>query len=186
MLGVPTYFRDLHTDCTPNPVLHEFIEQADVVMPWMVQRFTPLLHNELQRYSEHVRKDSAWLKTRNVDYAPCVYPGFSWCNLSRHEFGGRHPLDQIPRQQGAFYWGLMTKAIESGAEMIYVAMFDEVDEGTAIFKCTNHPPRDQPPARFLTLEGLGSDHYLWLTGKASEILRGERPLDSELYRHTAN
>ncbi|MEM1305646.1 MAG: glycoside hydrolase family 71/99-like protein, partial [Planctomycetota bacterium] len=159
MLGVPTYFRELRTDCKPDPYLHEIIEQADVVMPWMVQRFTSLLHNELRRYGDHITSDIAWLKSRDVDYAPCVYPGFSWFNLSRQQFGGSHPLDQNPRQRGAFYWGLMSEALESGAEMIYVAMFDEVDEGTAIFKCTNNPPRDQPPSRFLDYEGLPSDHY---------------------------
>jgi hypothetical protein len=65
--------------------------------------------------------------------------------------------------------------------MIYVAMFDEVDEGTAIFKCTNDPPRDQPPAKFLNYEGLPTDHYLWMTGRAGEVLRGERGRDPDLY-----
>jgi len=70
--------------------------------------------------------------------------------------------------------------------MIYVAMFDEMDEGTAIFKCTNKPPVDQPPARFLTYENLPSDHYLWLTGQAGEILRGERAMDKKLHLDTGH
>lgn len=186
MLGVPTYFRELRTDCLPDPYLHELIESADVVMPWMVQRFTSSLHNDRIRYGEQIRGDIAWCRERNVDYAPCAYPGFSWFNLSRHQFGGRHPLDQNPRQKGAFYWDLLTTAIESGAGMIYVAMFDEVDEGTAIFKCTNDPPHGNPPAQFLTYEGLPSDHYLWMTGRAGEILRGERSMDRKLYLDTAH
>jgi hypothetical protein len=28
-------------------------------------------------------------------------------------------------------------------------------------------------SRFLTLEGLPSDHYLWLTGMGGKLLRGE-------------
>jgi hypothetical protein len=55
--------------------------------------------------------------------------------------------------------------------MIYQAMFDEMDEGTAIFKVTNAPPVGE--SRFVTLEGLGSDHYLWLTGLGGNLLRGE-------------
>jgi hypothetical protein len=58
--------------------------------------------------------------------------------------------------------------------MIYVAMFDEVDEGTAIFKCTNNPPVGQSP--FLTYEGLPGDHYLWLTGQGGRLLRDERAM----------
>ena len=50
-------------------------------------------------------------------------------------------------------------------------MFDEVDEGTAIFKCTDNPPIGK--SRFLTYEGLPSDYYLWLTGKAGELLRNK-------------
>ena len=48
-----------------------------------------------------------------------------------------------------------------GATMAYVAMFDEVDEGTAICKCA-----PQPPAGFVGLEGLPSDHYLRLPASA--------------------
>jgi hypothetical protein len=55
--------------------------------------------------------------------------------------------------------------------MIYQAMFDEMDEGTAIFKCTNDPPVGA--SRFLTLDGLPSDHYLWLTGMGRKLLQGE-------------
>jgi hypothetical protein len=56
-------------------------------------------------------------------------------------------------------------------EMAYVAMFDEVDEGTAIFKVTNTPPG---PGRFATYEGLPSDWYLRLTGEGTKLIRGER------------
>ena len=59
--------------------------------------------------------------------------------------------------------------------MIYVAMFDEVDEGTAIFKCTNDTPVSETN-RFVTYEGLPSDFYLRLTGEGAKLLRGERPV----------
>ena len=180
MLGVPNYFRDLRADTKPDPYLHEIMAQADVIMPWMVGRFSASLYGEMNRYGAQVAADQAWCAARKLDYAPCVYPGFSWYNLSK----GRDPFDAIPRLKGRFYWGLMTTAIESGAKMIYVAMFDEMDEATAIFKCANKPPADQPPAKFLTCDDLPSDHYLWLTGQAGRILRGEVVVDKELYRNT--
>ncbi len=184
MLGVPTYFRDLKVDCLPDPYLHEIMAKADVIMPWMVQRFTSLLHNETARFAAHVKADLAWCAERHLDYAPCVYPGFSWYNLSRQEFGGRHPLNQIPRQGGRFYCELISTAIQSGAKMLYVAMFDEMDEGTAIFKCSNEPPQPDPPAKLLTYEGVPTDHYLWLTGQAGEMLRRKRPVSVEIYLQT--
>jgi hypothetical protein len=70
-------------------------------------------------------------------------------------------------------------AKRAGADMLYVAMFDEVDEGTAIFKVTNTPPVGDG-VRFVTYEGLPSDHYLRLTGLAGEVIRGEHPATDEL------
>jgi hypothetical protein len=68
--------------------------------------------------------------------------------------------------------------------MIYQAMFDEMDEGTAIFKCTNDPPVGE--SRFLTFEGLPSDHYLWLTGLGGKLLRGEIEATPNLPTRTAS
>ena len=70
-------------------------------------------------------------------------------------------------------------AKRAGCEMLYVAMFDEVDEGTAIFKCSDSPPAGEG-ARFLSMEGLPSDFYLRLTGAGGRLLRGEIPLTEAL------
>ena len=180
MLGVPTYFRDLNVDCLPDQYLQEIIKSADIIMPWMVQRFTPLLHGETERYAAQVKADLIWCSQFNIDYVPCVYPGFSWYNLSKIEFGGIHPLNQIPRQKGKFYWSQISAAINSGSKMLYVAMFDEIDEGTAIFKCTNNVPVNSGGAKFVDYEGVPSDHYLWLTGKASELMRSTGSFPTEM------
>ena len=83
-------------------------------------------------------------------------------------------LNQIPRLNGRFLWSQAVAFKRAGAEMVYVAMFDEVDEDTAIFKFTNDPPVGE--SRFLTYNGLPSDYYLWLTGKAGELFRNEIPV----------
>lgn len=180
MLGVPSYFRDLNIDCLPDPYLHEIIQKADVIMPWMVQRFTPLLHMETERFSAQIKADLYWCRERQIDYAPCVYPGFSWYNLSKTEFGGVHPLNQIPRQKGKFYWNLISTAVNAGCRMLYVAMFDEIDEGTAVFKCTNDVPVNNGGTRFVDYEGVPSDLYLRITGKAAELLHNSQPFPSEI------
>ena len=178
MLGVPTYFRTLTQDCSPDPYLHKVMESADIIMPWMVGRFTPLSRDEPAVYAAQIRDDIAWCNERHLEYVPCVYPGFSWHNLSRFEFpGAAHPPNQIPRLDGRFYWSQMSAAIGSGAKMIYVAMFDEMDEGTAIFKCTDNPPMG---AEFVTYGNLPSDYYLWLTGEAGKMLCGQIPFSETI------
>jgi hypothetical protein len=180
MLGVPTFWRDLNSDCSHDLYLHEIIKQADIIMPWMVQRFTPLLHNDMDRYRDVILNDIKWCNGHNIDYAPCVCPGFSWHNLSTHEFPDDvKPCGSIPRQGGRFYWQQISTALLSGADMLYVAMFDEVNEGTAIFKCTNNPPVSKT-AQFIGLDGKPSDYYLWLTGEAAKMLRKEKPLSLNL------
>ena len=52
-------------------------------------------------------------------------------------------------------------------------MFDEVDEGTAIYKVSNTIPVGK---YFVTYEGLPSDYYLKLTGAATKMIRGDAPL----------
>lgn len=66
--------------------------------------------------------------------------------------------------------------------MVYQAMFDEVDEATAIFKCTNNPPVGE--SKFLDYEGLPSDHYLWPTGQGRRLIRNELQPTIELPTRT--
>ncbi|MCK4919951.1 MAG: xylosidase [Bacteroidales bacterium] len=177
MLGVPTYFRELNKDCLPDPYLHEVIKSADIVLPWMVQRFTPLVHKGRDHVRDHIIQDIAWCKYYGVDYVPIVYPGFSWRNLSlsRPDLARHTAYGAIPRLGGKFYWDLIYASITAGAEMLYVAMYDEIDEGTAIIKITNNPPNSDE-AHFVDNDGMPSDHYLFLTGIASKILKDELPL----------
>ncbi len=70
-------------------------------------------------------------------------------------------MNAIPREQGRFLWLQALEAVRAGSSAIYVAMFDEVDEATAIFKGSNNPPVGE--SNFITYEGLQPDHYLWLT-----------------------
>jgi hypothetical protein len=177
MLGVPTFWRDLNADCLPDPYLHELIKQSDLVLPWTVQRFSPLLHNDMDRYRDVILEDIKWCNENGIGYVPCVYPGFSWHNLSRFEFPDDiKPVGSIPRQGGRFYWQQISTAINAGATMLYVAMFDEVNEGTAIFKCSNNPPVSKV-AKFIDMDGKPSDYYLILTGEAGKMLRKEIPLN---------
>ena len=168
MLGVPTGWRALDRDSVRDPALHEVIKLADVVSPWTVGRYRNPA--EAARHAEKmIVPDLAWCAEQKLDYLPVVFPGFSWWNMYGKEQNG------IPRLKGDFLWSQFVAAKRAGAEMIYVAMFDEVDEGTAIFKCTNDVPPDGE-SKFITYEGLPPDFYLKLTGAGAKMLRGELPV----------
>nr|WP_068890458.1 glycoside hydrolase family 71/99-like protein [Pedobacter panaciterrae] len=180
MLGVPTSWRTLNADCINDPYLHELIKNSDIVLPWTVQRYSGLLHNDMDRLRDNTIDDIKWCKDNNVDYVPCVYPGFSWHNLSKQEFPDDiKPVGSIPRQGGRFYWQQIATTLNAGASMLYVAMFDEVNEGTAIFKGSDNPPVSSTTS-FITMDGKPSDHYLWLTGEAAKMLRNQKPLSLKM------
>ena len=63
---------------------------------------------------------------------PVIFPGFSWYNLRQNGQGS--PKNQIPRMKGEFLWRQCYNAKAAGAEMLKIAMFDEVNEATAMFK----------------------------------------------------
>ena len=173
MLGIPSFWREQRRDALTDPLLHELLQQADVISPWTPGRYRSPA--EATRHAIEVwQPDIAWCRERGIDFLPVAFPGFSWHNMKPDA-----PLDAIPRLQGRFLWSQVTAAKRAGASMLYVAMFDEVDEGTAIFKATNEPPTGNG-AKFITLEGLPSDHYLRLTGAAAKVIRGEMPVTDEL------
>jgi hypothetical protein len=180
MLGVPMAWRTLNADCVNDPYLHELIRKSDIVLPWSVQRYSPLLHNDMDRLRDNTIADIKWCRDNKVDYVPCIYPGFSWHNLSKYEFPDDvKPVGSIPRQGGRFYWQQIATVINVGASMLYVAMFDEVNEATAIFKVTDNPPVSKVTS-FVNNDGKPSDHYLWLTGEAARMLRNEKPLSIKM------
>ena len=167
MLGVPTQWRELKGDTESDPHLHQLIRKCDIVMPWFVGRYN---ENTYPKFQKMVEADIQWAKKNQVDYAPLVFPGFSWGNMK-----GQDHNSFIPRNKGSFLWKQLMGAIRAGAEMIYVAMFDEVDEGTAIFKCAKKVPVGE--SIFIPVEEeVESDHYLKLVGEAGKILRKEKAM----------
>ncbi|MBI5833506.1 MAG: hypothetical protein HZB16_14500 [Armatimonadetes bacterium] len=139
-------------------------QYGQIISPWNVGRY-----GTLDGASAHAKRywpaDLAFCRANDKDYYAVAFPGFSWTNLMK----GNSPLNQIPRQGGRFLWRQIEEIRRYGMKMVYIAMFDEVDEGTAVFKVTNQPPQ----GRFGTYEGLPSDHYLRLCGLAGRYLRGE-------------
>jgi hypothetical protein len=162
LLGVPYYWRDLDRDTVANPKLHQILAMADVISPWSVSRY----HGFPDDYAEIVSRqiaDRKWCDQRKTDYLPVLFPGFSWKNMK----GPKSTF--IPRQGGRFFRKQFRATAMAGNNSAYIAMFDEMDEGTAVFKCTNQVPIGKSP--FGTFEGLPSDHYLKLCREGRQLLR---------------
>ncbi|SDT97894.1 Por secretion system C-terminal sorting domain-containing protein [Polaribacter sp. Hel1_33_78] len=174
LLGVPRSWRTLNNDAVNDTQLHEVIKSADIVHPWTVGRYTNL--TSADAHKNIIAADKAWCDTENLLYMPVVFPGFSWQNLKKDQINATQSTDtppdlnSIPRLKGDFLWRQFYNAIDEGAETLYVAMFDEMDEGTCIFKVDNNPPSSNL-TQFTNYEGLPSDYYLWLTGEAGKKLR---------------
>ena len=166
--GIPTFWRTLNNDSESDPGWAAVYRSWDILNPWMVGRFAD---------GEGVEnfKNNVWgpdlVETQNLGlgYLPVVWPGFSWDNLMQLQPG----TSLFPRRAGDFLWEQVYAFQSLGVDMMFVAMFDEVDESTAIFKVSeNHPVTDN----WVDYEGLPTDWYLRLVGEASKMQRGDIPL----------
>lgn len=174
--GVPGQWRTLDGDSRQAPGWSKVYRAFDVVSPWTVGRFTSRQDAD-QWNQKHTLPDLALLKKTGQAYAAVVWPGFSWKNLN----GGS--ANQIPREGGRFFWRQIYNAKKAGVSTLYVAMFDEVDEATAIYKVAENRTQVPDQGFWLTLDADGqtlpSDWYLRLAREAGRMLRRETALEAE-------
>jgi len=160
-------------------------ETFDVISPWAVGRYKNNSGADDFR-DTYIEPDLARTQSKNIDYMPVVFPGFSWYNLKPYKDDGVTPnvLNATPRNGGDFLWHQIYNAIDAGCTMVYVAMYDEVDEGTAIYKLAENVDQTPVETAFVTLDMDGydipSDWYLRLTAEGAKMLRGEIALSSSI------
>ncbi|MDR3617969.1 MAG: glycoside hydrolase family 71/99-like protein [Paludisphaera borealis] len=170
--GVDPLWRTLRGDSRTDPAWAKIYRSFDAVSPWDAGRYGD------DASMDHIRKevwegDLAELKTLGKGYMPTAFPGFCWDNMRRTTPG----KTMIPRRKGEFYWRQFAIFRELGVRNVFVGMFDEVDEGTAIYKVSNQIPEGK---YFATYDGLPSDFYLKLTGAATKMIRGDTPLSAKI------
>jgi len=175
--GVPAHWRTLDGDSRRDAAWASVYRSFDVLSPWTVGRFADDAGADAYR-AKFLAADLAAATAAGERYMPVVFPGFSWHNLK----GGA--ANEIPRRGGAFYWRQVWNAVGAGATMLKTAMFDEVDEGTAMFKLAPTAAGLPTGASLVPLDADGvalpSDFYLRLGGAATALLRGDLPLSPAL------
>jgi hypothetical protein len=167
--GVPAHWRTLNGDSKSEAEWRDVYRQFDILSPWTVGRFRNVA--EADAFAHNVMApDIEEAHSRGQGYIPVLFPGFSWRNLQ----AGRKPLDQIPRLCGGFYNEQVANAIRLSADGLYSAMFDELDEGTALMKIVRVPESLPAEAELLAADATScsqaSDFYLKLAARASEAL----------------
>ena len=102
------------------------------------QRHFAQIDGALAWQSQNYADDVADFRKPGVDYYPHVWPGFSWANLKHLPTGSTVAF--TPREGGGYYERLLSGAVDAGADRLFVGMFDEYDEGTAILPMSDDPP----------------------------------------------
>lgn len=119
----------------------EHFRKYDSMLVWMSQAY---------------KEDLEDFKGLGVTYLPHVKPGFSWANMQRIPTGD--PMAYTPRDGGRFYWKLLSGVAQAGCDRLFVGMFDEYDESTAIMPMSDDaPPTPVQPGVYVEAYVVGGD-----------------------------
>jgi hypothetical protein len=152
------------TDATNSAAYND----CDMLMPWPVGA-----RGNLANFQSSYTRDLAYCKAHQIDYQAGVYPGTAFYNTN----GSGKNL--IPRMHGDFMWSQFAAARNAGVQSVYIAMFDEMNEATSIFKCAEDSTMIPKGKYFLTLDVDGvhvsSDFYLRLVNNGGMMVKGLIP-----------
>lgn len=180
--GVPASWRNLGSDsrwpdAQKSPEWASVYRSLDIISPWSVGRIgDDASADDFAKF--HIAPDLAETSRLGIEYMPVVFPGYSFYHVGQTK--ALHlRLNSIPRRCGAFYRHQIANVIEAGAQMLYTAMFDEVNEGTAIFKLVVDKNEQPIGTDIVTLDADGcrnatNDMYLKIAGTATHALRFRR------------
>jgi hypothetical protein len=172
MGGVPAGFRTHSRDSRTDPGWLNVWKSMDAVQPWNVGRYNSLATVKSD-FVPRTAEDQKWLAAAGVTYMPVIFPGYSFYNANHQK-----RQNEIPRLGGNFLWQQAAGAKAAGASCVKIAMFDEVNEGTAMYKVASKRSEAPPSGYWLTLDADGlslpNDWYLRLAGEITQIVHGEK------------
>jgi hypothetical protein len=173
--------------CLADPAWTTVYNEYDVIQPWYVGAWTDIPGAD-SNWNNVIKGDIDQTKANGQGYMPTLWPGTSVSNLKRTQGISGYSLNQIPRLGGQFWWHQLYNYLGSDPNhkisMAYGAMFDEVDEGTAMYKlaATANAVPHEAPSGFVYLDmpdsnspsgyNLPSDWYLELANCGTLALHG--------------
>lgn len=166
--GVPRTWRT-----NPNGWTAVF-DRLDMISPWRT------IFNNIDDHTPVMVADYNYCNQHGIDYNPVVSPGAS----TKHLRDSEDMRNWKPRDGGHFIWDQVYEVCKMGSKFLYVAMFDEVDEGTAMYKLVETVEglpvgADQVPLKEDGYD-LPSDWYLQVGTEIQKMLEGTIPLTEEL------
>lgn len=172
MGGVPIGWREQVGNTKREPEWAVIFRDYDIISPWTVNAYKDS-QGLSDISSEFLLPDIEEVGgLAGVEYMPVIWPGFSWKNLHQ----GTPTLNEVPRDGGSFYNMQSINLLSTpGINMIYIAMFDEVDEGTAMFKVAEDASSVPVGIDMVTLDADGYDmrshRFLELAQMTTQNLR---------------
>lgn len=154
-----------------TPEFQAMLMRMSALQPWSVGR---VVRDSVTGYkvpfTGEWADDIAQCKANHVIFIPVINSGTN--------IAGPPPVSpaqpSVPRRMGNYLWQQFVTASKTGViNSAFIAMFDEVNEGTQIEKITSRPPVQAP---FLTYDGATNDYYLRLVGTASKMLKNRTPI----------
>ncbi len=129
MLGVPMTWRSETSHKDGEASWLDVFSRVASISPWVVGAYSsPSQASGLIK--QWAAGDIGFCEAHHIVYVPVIFPGFSDANSS----GRDEKFERAPRQCGALFRSEISSLLSLKAKSFYIAMFDEANEGTAIFK----------------------------------------------------
>jgi hypothetical protein len=159
---------------TGNSAFQDMLFTLNAYIPWNVGHTMKASDGNIVSNDTTWATDYATFKSHNVKYIPLVNPGTC---------AAGPPLTNCaaPRRNGYYLWEQFVDASNVGVgdiNSVFVAMYDEVNEGTAIMPITNTPPAQTPP--FLTSPGDPGNWYEELVVSGEGYLKNSKAVPTSI------
>ena len=165
-------------------------ETLDMITPWRGVQHVNTGAAAAKRMVNTLVAEKAWCDKRGIEYMPVVFPGGSARGTKDTQ------LNNYPRRAGQYLWEQVNVVFrdvfnEREVKYLYVAMFDEIDEGSAVYKTaartTDLPrPGEMVHNNFDTigipprLHNLPEDWYLRLCAEIQSIMENKKSITSDI------